>query len=178
MWIRVSRVILRNKIVLLSLLALITAFFAYHATKVEMSSEYASLFPKKDQAFKDYQEFVKIFGEEGNLIIIGIQDSNFFRFERFHKWRELCNELTEVDGVENLLSVTNACNLKKNTGLKQFAIEHVFPDSISNLFCWKMEMENQTAEDIVGKAEILNLLTMIRADVTSHENNLSFNFFS
>lgn len=132
MWIRVSRVILRNKIVLLTLLALITAFFAYHAPKVEMSYEYASMLPKKDPAFKDYQEFVKIFGEEGNLIIIGIQDSNFFDFERFKKWRQLCNELSAVDGVENLLSVTNAYNLKKNTDKKQFEIEPVFPDSISN----------------------------------------------
>lgn len=132
MWIRVSRIILRNKILLLAILALITIFFGYHARKVEMSYEYASLLPKKDQAYTDYQEFVKIFGEEGNLIIIGVQDSTFFQFEKFQKWRQLCDTLVKVEGVENLLSVTNAYNLHKNTEEKQFEIEMVFPDTISN----------------------------------------------
>ena len=131
MWLKVSSIILRNKILLLSILAAITVFLGYHARKVEMSYEYAQLLPKKDQAFKDYQRFVEIFGEEGNLIIVGIQDSNFFQFDHFHSWRKLCNNLSEVEGVENLLSVSNTYNLVKNTKERQFEIEMVFPDSIS-----------------------------------------------
>lgn len=130
MWLKVSRIILRNKILLLSVLAVITIFFGYHASKVEMSYEYASLLPKKDQAYKDYQKFVEIFGEEGNLIIVGIQDSNFFQLEEFKKWGELCNNLAEVEGVENLLSVSNTYNLHKNTKDKQFEVEKIFPDTI------------------------------------------------
>ncbi len=130
MWVRVSRIILRNKILLLSVMAVITVFFGYHATKVEMSYDYAMLLPKKDQAYKDYQNFTKIFGEEGNLIIIGFQDSSFFQIDKFKKWEELCNELSEVEGVENLLSVTNSYNLVKNTEEKKFEIEHVFSDTI------------------------------------------------
>src|SRR5665811_1080592 len=105
MWIRVSRIILRNRILLLSVLAAITIFFGYHARNVEMSYEYASLLPTKEQAYKDYQKFVDVFGEEGNLIIVGIQDSNFFQLEKFRKWQTLCSQLSEVEGVENLLSV-------------------------------------------------------------------------
>ena len=63
MWIRVSSLILRNKILLLIILAAITIFFGYHARKVEMSYEYALLLPKKDPAFKDYINFVEKFGE-------------------------------------------------------------------------------------------------------------------
>ena len=132
MWIRVSRFILRNKIILLSVLAIITIFLGYHATKVEMSYEYASMLPKKDQAFIDNQKFTKIFGEEGNLIIVGIQDSTFFQFEKFGKWKNLCNDLSKVEGVENLLSVSNSYNLIKNTEKKQFEIQHVFSDTITN----------------------------------------------
>jgi uncharacterized protein len=132
MWIRVSRIILRNKILLLTFLALITIFLGYHARKVEMSYEYASMLPKKDRAFQDNQKFIEVFGEEGNLIIIGIQDSTFFEFDKFQKWKTLCNNLLKVEGVENLLSVSNAYNLHKNTEEKKFEIEMVFPDSISN----------------------------------------------
>lgn len=132
MWIRVSRFILRNKILLLIILAAITIFFGYHARKVEMSYDYALLLPKKDAAFQDYRNFVDKFGEEGNLIIIGVQDSSFFEYEKFRKWEELCKNLSKIEGVEDLLSVTNAYNLVKNTQEKKFEVEKVFPDSISS----------------------------------------------
>uniref|UniRef100_UPI00321665E8 efflux RND transporter permease subunit n=1 Tax=uncultured Draconibacterium sp. TaxID=1573823 RepID=UPI00321665E8 len=132
MWIKVSRIILRNKILLLSVLAVITIFFGFMARKVEMSYEYASLLPKKDQAYKDYQKFVEVFGEEGNLIIIGVQDSNFFKIDHFKSWKELSHNLTKVEGVENLVSISNTYNLKKNTKKKQFEVEMIFPDTISS----------------------------------------------
>ncbi len=131
MWFKVSGLILRNKILLLTALAVITIFFGWHAKRVEMSYSYASMLPKKDQAFKDYQKFVEVFGEEGNLIIVGTQDSNFFQLEKFQKWRELCKDLSEIEGVENLLSVSNTYNLRKNSKKKQFEVENIFPDTIA-----------------------------------------------
>ena len=130
MWLKVSSIILRNKILLLIILAVVTIFLGFYARKVEMSYEYASLLPKKDQAYKDYQKFVKTFGEEGNLIIVGIQDSNFFRLDHFQNWKRLCNDLSKVEGVENLLSVSNTYNLIKNTKEKQFEVKTIFPDTI------------------------------------------------
>ncbi len=131
MWVRVSRIILRNRILLLSVLGAITIFFGYHARKVEMSYEYASLLPKKDQAYKDYQKFVDVFGEEGNLIMIGIQDSAFFQIDHFKRWERLSSEISKVEGVENIFSVTNAYDLKKNIEEKKFEVIPVFPDSIA-----------------------------------------------
>lgn len=132
MWIKVSRIILRNKILLLTFLAAITIFFGYHARQVEMSYEYASLLPKKDQAYKDYQKFVEVFGEEGNLIIVGIQDPDFFRLDKFQRWSKLSTDLSKIEGVENLLSVSNAYNLLKNTEEKKFEIKKIFPDTINS----------------------------------------------
>ena len=132
MWIRVSRIVLRNRIILLTALALITIFFAFQARKVEMSYEYAEMLPKKDKAYQDNLKFKEVFGEEGNLIIIGVQDSNFFEFGKFKKWEALCNDIKKVEGVENLLSVSNSYNLIKNTDKKQFEIKMIFPDTISN----------------------------------------------
>lgn len=97
-----------------------------------MSYEYAAMLPKEDKAYQDNLKFKEVFGEEGNLIIIGVQDSTFFEFEKFQKWKTLCNDISKVDGVENLLSVSNSYNLIKNTEKKQFEIQMVFPDTISN----------------------------------------------
>jgi predicted RND superfamily exporter protein len=159
MWLKVSSIILRNKILLLGILVVITLFFGYHARKVEMSYEYALLLPKKDQAFKDYLEFVEVFGEEGNLIIIGIQDSNFFQLNRFNAWKHFCAELSEVEGVEDLLSVSNAYNLAKNTVERKFEIEQLFPDSID------------TQEEIDHQAEIFRSLPFYRKLVYNPENH-------
>src|SRR5690606_1086282 len=132
MWIRVSRIILRNKILLLTFLALLTLFLGYHARTVEMSYEYASMLPKKDKAYIDNQKFIEVFGEEEDLINIGVQDFKFFEFEKFEKWKTLCNDISKIEGVENLISVSNSYNLIKNTEKKQFEIQLVFPDTITN----------------------------------------------
>jgi len=142
MWLKVSGIILRNKILLLSILFALTAFFGYHALKVEMSYEYSSLLPKRDQAYKDYQYFVDIFGEEGNLIIIGIQDSNFFNIGNFEHWKNLCDNLSQVEGVENLLSVANTYNLVKNSEEKHFQVRRIFPDTIKT----QEEMDSLASE--------------------------------
>lgn len=132
MWLKVSGIILRNKIILLCILAAITLFWGYHARNVTMLYEQSPLLPGKDQAYKDYQHFVNVFGEEGNLIIIGIQDSAFFQIDRFNEWKKLSQKLSQVDGVEDLLSVTNAYNLVKDTEKRRFETEEIFPDTISS----------------------------------------------
>jgi len=158
MWLKVSSIILRNKILLLGILAVITLFLGYHARKVEMSYEYASLIPKKDQAYKDYQKFVDVFGEEGNIIIIGIQDSNFFQKERFNAWKQFCADLSNVEGVEDLLSVSNTYNMVKNTEERKFEIVPLFPDSLS------------TQSEIDQQAEIFRSLPFYRELVYNPES--------
>jgi len=130
MWVRLSRIILRNRIAVLITLALVTVFMAFQATHVEMSYEYAQLLPKKDDAYKDYQKFKDIFGEEGNLIVVGVEDPSFFELGHFRKWQELAKDLKEIDGVEDIISVANAYNLVKNQQEKKFEIQQIFPDEI------------------------------------------------
>ncbi|MEL7587333.1 MAG: MMPL family transporter [Prolixibacteraceae bacterium] len=132
MWIRFSRFILRNRIPLLIILGLVTMFMAYQATRVEMSYEYSQLLPRKDPAYIDFQNFRNSFGEEGNLIVVGIIDSDFFKLQHFTKWQKLNKDLSEIDGVENLVSVSSAYNLKKDTKKRRFELEPVFPEVVSS----------------------------------------------
>ncbi len=159
MWLKVSGIILRNKLFILTILALITVFFGYHALKVEMSYEYVSLLPKKDPAFNDYQQFVEIFGEEGNIIIIGIQDTAFFELNRFRKWDRLSKELARVEGVEDLLSVSNAYNLVRNTDERRFGVVELFPDTIS------------TQEELNRRVEVFKSLPFYRNLVYNPETH-------
>jgi len=130
MWIKVSRIILRNKYALLGILLLVTLFFGYHARQVEMSYEPAPLLPQKDKAYTDYISFTEVFGEEGNLIILGVRDPDFFDIDHFRRWQELCIRLGAVDGVENLLSLSNSYNLLRDTVNNKFIIRPLFPKEI------------------------------------------------
>jgi predicted RND superfamily exporter protein len=128
MWIKVSRIILRSKFLLLGILLAITLFFGYHARHVEMSYEYASLLPQKDQAYRDNQEFLRIFGEEGNLIILGVEDPDFFDPLHFLRWQDLVSHLGAIDGVENVVSVSNAYDLVRDTLNRKFVARRIFSD--------------------------------------------------
>ena len=131
MWVRLSRIILRNRIFILVALGIITVFMAFQASRVEMSYEYAQLLPKKDSAYVDYQKFRELFGEEGNLIVVGVEDADFFKLAHFDRWRQLNKDLNRIDGVENLLSASSAYNLKKNAPERKFELEPVFPEQIT-----------------------------------------------
>jgi len=132
MWIKVSRIILRNKFLLLGILLTVTIFFGYHARHVEMSYEYATLLPQKDEAYRDYREFVNIFGEEGNLIILGVEDPGFFDPLHFKRWQELVTRVAAVDGVENVVSLSNTYDLIRDTVSRKFVARRIFPEELES----------------------------------------------
>ena len=94
-----------------------------------MSYEYSQILPKKDSAYLDYQNFKNTFGEEGNLIVVGIIDPDFFQLSHFNKWQKLNSDLSQIDGVDNLISVSSAYNLKKNTEERKFELATGFPQA-------------------------------------------------
>lgn len=132
MWVRFSRIILRNRIAILVILGLITVFMGFNARNAEMSYEYSQLLPKKDSAYVEYQRFRDIFGEEGNVIVVGLEDPNFFKLENFRQWQDLNHDLKAIDGVDGLLSASSAYNLKKDTEARKFIAASIFPSEIAS----------------------------------------------
>jgi len=134
MWVTIARTILKNRILFLSILFVITAFMAYKAGDVQMSYQYAPLLPEDDPAYIEYQEFENQFGNEGNLMVIGIKDKDFFTLKNYEKWINLSNSISSVNGVSSVFSVSESYNLLKNKEEKQFEIIPVFTDSVGSQF--------------------------------------------
>lgn len=132
MWQYISSKILRYRVLLLVIIGIYTIFMGYNATKVEMSYNHSQLLPSKDSAFIDYQKFLATFGEEGNIITIGIEDDNFYDSLHFTRWIKLCNDLNAIEGVEGILSAANSIQLLKNTEKHKFDIVRIFSDSIKS----------------------------------------------
>jgi len=120
MWDKLVGLILRNRISVLIVIALITCFLGYKATKVQLSYEMARMLPANDKNFLTYQQFKTVFGEDGNVIFVGFEDSAFFQIDHFNQFYSLCERIQKIDGIEKVLSVTNLYSLVKNDSLRKF----------------------------------------------------------
>jgi len=130
MWIRIARFILRNRIAILIGLFLLTVFMGFQSRKIEMSYQYAPLLPEDDSTYLAYESFIETFGSEGNLVVIGIKNKDFFEVEDFNQWNELAKKVQSINGVTSVFSIGQTYNLKKNTEEKRFEIQPIFPEKI------------------------------------------------
>jgi uncharacterized membrane protein YdfJ with MMPL/SSD domain len=126
MWKKLGETVLRNRFVLLGLLLIITAFMAWQASKVQLSYEFSRAIPTDHPKYIAYQEFRKKYGEEGNLMVIGIQTPNFFQQLLFNDYVRLHEDLKKVAGVEDVVSVPGAVNLVKDEATERLQATPVF----------------------------------------------------
>jgi predicted RND superfamily exporter protein len=121
----ISRFILKHRTFLVIVLAILTAFMAYKGKDARLSYENASLLPEKDSTRIKYLEFKNLFGEDGNVIVIGAKNPDIFTLNQFNAWSELGNNIKKIDGVQEVVNITRAINLVKDEGTHQFRIQQV-----------------------------------------------------
>src|SRR5690606_21231168 len=119
-WETIARVVLRNKILMLVLIALSTALMIAQWKNVRFSFTEANLLPADDPANVAYGEFLDKFGEEGNLVIIGLKDSLLFRTETFGHWQTMMQKIGQDQNVDLIVDVHNLRTLSKNDSLQRF----------------------------------------------------------
>lgn len=105
MWNYFANKILRNRLAFIIVLGAVTVFMAYRASHIQLSYEFAKVLPVTDTAFNDYEVFKKMFGEDGSVMVIGLQDSNLFSSDIINEWYSLSNTIKSIDGVQDVLSV-------------------------------------------------------------------------
>jgi predicted RND superfamily exporter protein len=93
MWKYFANKILRNRLAFLSILIALTVFMAYRASRIQLSYEFAKVLPESDSAFSDYENFKKIFGEDGSVMVIGFQDSKLFSPPLLNDLQSLSNSI-------------------------------------------------------------------------------------
>lgn len=138
MWFNFSRIILRNRLLFLILIGLATVFMAYQAQFARMSYEMAQILPKSDPTYKEYDKFKEIFGKDGSMVVVGIDNSTIYQLNNFNAWFNLTQdikkievdfkkngELIKVNAVTEALSVANAYTLKKNYENKKFDFNQI-----------------------------------------------------
>ncbi|HSH64316.1 MAG TPA: patched family protein, partial [Bacteroidia bacterium] len=120
MWKFLTRKILRNRLTFIIFLALGTAFMGYQASKIQLSYEFAKILPSDDSTYIDYSNFKKVFGEDGSVMVIGLQDDKLFTLEKFNDWYSLGESIKHLNGIQDVMSVARLYNVVRNEGLGKF----------------------------------------------------------
>lgn len=129
MWHRIAAFIIKFRVTLLLLLLAATVVMGYYGAKVELSYEFTNAIPTDNPKYKDYQAFRKQFGEDGNLMVIGVQTDKFFDKKFFTDYAALVRNIEKVHAVENVLSIPGAINLVKDTVSGQLKVVKLVPDA-------------------------------------------------
>ena len=132
MWYRLGTIILKNRILLLIILFLSTLYMGWVASKIQLSYEFSKAIPTDHPAYLEYQSFRQQFGEEGNLLLLGVQTDQMFSLPFFKSFQSWQKSLKEVRGVEDVWSAVSAVQLQKDTAAQKFNALPVFSDSITS----------------------------------------------
>jgi predicted RND superfamily exporter protein len=107
---------------LLLCVGLVTAFFAYQAMGVEKSQEFARVVPTDDPDYQNYMAFKASFGEDGNTVLVGLQGDSLFTPARLNALRNFCLWADSLEGVQDVLSITQAQDLQVDDSLGIFRV--------------------------------------------------------
>ena len=129
MWTSLARIILRYGYFWLIILAGATIFLGWRASKVKLSYEFSRAIPTDNPKYVEYQQFRKKFGDDGNLLVIGIQTGEFFTEKIFNDYKSLEKRIKTIKGVESVISIPSAVNLVR-TEAENFNSLPIFPDTI------------------------------------------------
>ncbi len=122
-WEIIARIILRNRIFILVIVLGITILMALQWKNIVFTQTEANLIPANDQINLDYTNFLKHFGEEGNLVVIATKDKKLFTPKVFVAWSNLMEKIKSHKEVTLVISVSDLQKLTKNDTLQTFDLE-------------------------------------------------------
>lgn len=143
MWATIARIIVRYRLMILFGIGIFTAIMLYQAGGVKLYYGLPRMLPDDDPTLAAYDQFNDRFKEESTVFVIGIEKNLFEDVSLFNKWQKLGRYVSEIDGVDTVLSLSSAFNIVKDTISKKFVIEPIINgplrsqeelDSIHQLF--------------------------------------------
>ena len=126
-WFRLSRFILNNRIALLLAILGLTAFMGWQASQVQLSQELARILPQTDPDYVDYEGFKARYGEDGNVMVIGVETPRMYSIAFFNDWYDLNQRIRRIEGVKDVVSNANLFNIIRDDSLQRFRFVPLVP---------------------------------------------------
>jgi predicted RND superfamily exporter protein len=129
-WSIVARLIIRNRTLLLILVAVITVLLATQWKHMRFTYTEANLLPDDHPINQQYNAFLEKFGEEGNLIVVGVKDGALFTPDNFAAWQKLSKTFTDYDEVALTISLADLQKLQINREEERFDMVPFVADTV------------------------------------------------
>ena len=130
MWQRLGSWVIKYRVILLIFLIVSSGLMAYFASQVKLSYDFSNAIPADNPKFKEYIMFREKFGDDGNMLVIGIQSDSIFNLDKFNAYKDLHSELKNVKNVIGILDVPSAINLVKDSATQKLNAVKIFPETI------------------------------------------------
>ncbi|WP_367755660.1 RND family transporter [Flavobacterium sp. WC2430] len=121
-WEFIARIVLKNRLFILGVILLMTVFLALQWKNIRFSFTEANLLPDNNIINTEYNAFLEKFGEEGNLIVVGVKDDVFFTPKAFAAWDKLMADFKSNKEVDLVVSVSDLKKLQKNDSIQSFEL--------------------------------------------------------
>ncbi len=129
-WEIVASMILRNRLFILLLIAGITVFLGFQWQHMRFTYTEANLLPDDHEVNLEYNSFLETFGEEGNLVILGIQNDSLFTPKILTAWNNLSAQIAKAPAVTLTLTLQDLKILKKMEDPRRFDFKPFMSDSV------------------------------------------------
>ncbi|MCF6180401.1 MMPL family transporter [Lutibacter sp.] len=173
-WSHVSRIIIKGRYFILVLLAAITYFLATQMQYMRFSYTEANLLPENHPVNIQYNKFLKLFGEEGNLIVMAVQDSTIFTPKKFKAWTQLSKKLDSFPEIDFSLGIGDVKVLKKDKTKQKFDIVPLYtkePNTTKEILSIKNKLYNKLPfyENLLynKKAKTLRTIIYLKKDIVN-----------
>ncbi|MAJ37828.1 MAG: transporter [Flavobacteriaceae bacterium] len=113
-WAGVARLILRNRILWLSLIVLLTGFFISQFSKIQFSNSEVSVLPNDHPDIIRYNQFLNQFGQEDNAIVIGLELDKLSEPQVLKAWNRMNKKLQASPEITQIISLEKVQLLFRN----------------------------------------------------------------
>ena len=137
MWNNTSNFILNKRIPIILLLIAAIAFMANNARYADITYQMAKILPSDHKVYLDNQDFISEFGESQNTMVIAVQDDDFYTPNHLKEWSKLTDSISILEGVNNVLSITNLSVVSTDSLQKKFLVKKWYNSDYTEL-----ELEN------------------------------------
>ncbi len=131
-WENVASIILRNKLLILILIISATVYLGMQWEHMRFTYTEANLLPDDHEVNLEYNTFLDKFGEEGNLIVLGIKNDSLFTPTVLNAWNDLSQKIDQYPEVTLSISLKDLKLLDKQENPARFDLKSFIPDSVTS----------------------------------------------
>ncbi len=124
-WRSFALLILNNKIAVTAILVALTIGLISQWKNIGFSFTETNLLPDKHPINLQYNKFFEKFGEEGVVVVMGVNDSTIYEPKKFNNWIRLNQQLRKFEEVDFVISFSEMQDLIKTDNPKSFQLKPI-----------------------------------------------------